>query len=340
MSVDIEDNSSLIVYLRGLKRIGPAEECSIELLTGGVSNKTVLLTRESGDQWVIKQALDKLRVKEDWYCDVERIIIEYKGMKWFSEALPKGAVPQPVFFDEKNHVFCMTAVLKPHENLKQLILHGDVRIELFRKLGHLLGTVQNAGRNSQEAISLFHDRQFFKDLRIEPYYQFTATQIPVTRTFYQSLIDRTLKVTETISHGDFSPKNVLVRDNDVVLLDFEVTHYGDSTFDVGFFLCQVFCFANHLQNVRQGMKNAALGFWNSYLETIGTVDSETEQRAVDHTIGCLMARVKGRSPVDFLTEGEQGRQIRIALESINEKISRIPELIEKFITNIEASRKD
>lgn len=331
MLVDIEDHSSLKIYLEHLGKINRGENFKSELLTGGVSNKTVLLTRAGGDQWVIKQALDKLRVKEDWYCDTDRIITEYQGLKWFSEVLPPGSVPGPVFFDEENHVFCMTAVPLPHDNLRALILDDRIEIALFQKLGRLLGLFQEAGRKSDEARILFRRRDFFKDLRIEPFYEFTSEQLPHSRAFYNSLIARTLDVSETISHGDYSPKNVLVKDGDVVLLDFEVTHLGDPAFDIGFFLCQMLCFANHLKPHRIKIQQASNEFWKSYLSEVEPLRNGMMQRAVDHTLGCLLARVKGRSPVNFLMEAEQETQISITLRLIRERVSNVPDLIEKFI---------
>ncbi|MCO5236500.1 MAG: aminoglycoside phosphotransferase family protein [Chitinophagaceae bacterium] len=336
MAVDIENQSSLVSYLHSLSTIGREEDCTVDLLSGGVSNKTVLLTRSNGEQWVIKQALDKLRVKEDWYCDEKRIAIEYKALRWLFDVLPKGAVPAPVFFDDDNHVLCMVAVPPPHDNLKALILNGVVNPGLFKILGNLLGVMQHAGRSDREAISLFRDKQYFKNLRIEPFYQFTASQLPEAKIFYDTLVARSLGVTETVCHGDYSPKNVLVRNGDVVLLDYEVMHYGDPMFDIGFFLCQMLCFINHLENKRAELKDAALEFWNSYINSVGPVSVEAEHRAADHTLGCLLARVKGRSPVDFLTVREQHCQVKISLALTEERITRIPELIEKFVTKLSA----
>jgi aminoglycoside phosphotransferase (APT) family kinase protein len=37
-------------------------------------------------------------------------------------------------------------------------------------------------------------------------------------------------------HGDFSPKNLLVWEGRVMLIDCEVGHYGDPAFDLGFFV--------------------------------------------------------------------------------------------------------
>ncbi|MCO6497591.1 MAG: phosphotransferase [Chitinophagaceae bacterium] len=336
MTVDIEDIDNLIAYLRSMGKIDEGEECSVRHLAGGVSNKTELFTRANGEQWVIKQALGKLRVKEDWFCDEERILIEYKGLKWLSSVLAAGPVPQPVFFDEENHVLCMTAVPQPHENLKTLILKGAADEDFFVQLGHILGRMHRAGQGNEEAAAQFSERKFFKDLRIEPYYQFTAGRIPASGNFFQKLIDDTLAITETVVHGDYSPKNVLVRNNRVVLLDYEVMHYGDPAFDVGFFMCQMLSFLNHLADTRESLAQSAKSFWTAYVDKIGDVSPEAEYRGVRHTMGCLLARVKGRSPVDFLTPEEQDRQIETVLEFIESPVEQMIPFIETFKTKINA----
>ena len=77
------------------------------------------------------------------------------------------------------------------------------------------------------AIRVFGDRTFFETLRVEPYYRYTASQVPESAAFYAALIDDTYARQDTIVHGDFSPKNVLVHDGRLVLLDHEVIHFGD-----------------------------------------------------------------------------------------------------------------
>jgi len=330
MTVDIEDISSLRNYLIGLKQISPEEECTLQILKGGVSNKAVWLNRPGGEQWVIKQALSKLRVKEDWYCVQDRIEVEYEGLKWLSEILPEGSVPEPVFFDKKNYVLCMSAVSRPHENLRSLLLNGVVEDGIFKKLGIMLGQIHLRGQEDMRAQSGFDNRRFFEDLRIEPFYEFTAQQLPESRSFYSRLIDETLSTKTTIVHGDYSPKNILVKDGKVILLDYEVMHCGDPAFDIGFFLCQMLSFANHLEGCREKLINAAAVFWESYTDRISGVDILSEQLAVKHTLGCLLARVKGRSPVDFLTKEEQQRQVTIVLHNMKRTIKRIPDLLQEF----------
>ena len=50
--LDIEQHDQLIAYLRDSRRIGRDETPTCQTLAGGVSNRTVLLTRASGEAWV------------------------------------------------------------------------------------------------------------------------------------------------------------------------------------------------------------------------------------------------------------------------------------------------
>ena len=63
--MNIENPVMLLAYLRDSGRISPAECPSFVTLAGGVSNRTVWVRHQGRDDWVLKQALEKLRVKVD-----------------------------------------------------------------------------------------------------------------------------------------------------------------------------------------------------------------------------------------------------------------------------------
>src|SRR5262249_25626629 len=126
-------------YLRAKGRIGATEKIAITILTGGVSNRTVLVKRESGESWVIKQALSKLRVKVDWFSDPARIHREALGLSWLRSS--GAATPALVFEDEANHILAMEAVPEPHENWKSLLLRGQIDHEYVKEFGRLLGLI-------------------------------------------------------------------------------------------------------------------------------------------------------------------------------------------------------
>ena len=115
-------------------------------------------------------------------------------------------------------------------------------------------------------------------------------------------------------HGDYSPKNILVHEGRLILLDHEVIHFGEPAFDIGFSLAHFLSKANHVAGKRDAFGQAALLYWKSYLAVLAGVSwqADLEARSVRHTVGCLLARVAGKSPLDYLSKAERQAIIRIA----------------------------
>src|SRR5688572_32913008 len=124
--LDIERHEDLVAYLRDAGRIGQGETPKCTTLAGGVSNRTVLVERSSGEAWVLKQALAKLRVKVDWFSDPSRVHREALGLRWLEELAPAETITPLVFEDEEHHLLAMQAVPEPHENWKTRLLRGEV----------------------------------------------------------------------------------------------------------------------------------------------------------------------------------------------------------------------
>lgn len=337
-ALDIERGRELLGYLRQLGRIGPVEEPDIEVLTGGVSNRTVLIRRPTGEAWVIKQALPQLRVSTVWLSSPERIYREADALRWLERLTPPGSVPRLLFEDRARYILAMQAVPQPHTNWKTLLLKGEVVQEHVIQFGKLLGRIHRQGFEHRSALLPFlGDTRFFESLRIEPYYLFAAQQVPEAAAFLTALVAETRSLQLTLVHGDYSPKNVLIYDRKIVLLDHEVCHIGDPAFDVGFSLTHFLSKAHHLPTSRTAFVAAAQIYWETYRQELGTIPwaQELEDRVVRHTLACLLARVAGRSPLEYLTTEERIRQQRIALTLMGSERSRnVPELIHFFLKKV------
>ncbi|MDQ5809457.1 MAG: phosphotransferase [Actinomycetota bacterium] len=306
----------------------------MHLLAGGVSNRTVLVERPMGEAWVLKQALEKLRVSVDWFSDPERVHREALGLRWLQELAPPGSITPLVFEDHDHHLLAMEAVPEPHENWKTMLLEGQVRDEHVEQFGRLLGEVhRNAHERREELAPIFEDRSFFESLRLEPYYGYTATQVPPAADFLHALVDDTRACRISLTHGDYSPKNILVHEGRLVLLDHEVIHFGDPAFDLGFSLTHFLSKAHHLPKRRAAFAKAANLYWWTYLRAVGEADwiGDLEPRAVRHTLGCLLGRVAGRSPLEYLDEEERLRQKEAVLALMSRTPTTVPEFVEGFI---------
>jgi len=335
--LDIEQPESFRAYLLGQGFLEPADELTMRVLSGGVSNKTVWLQRPFGGAWVVKQALEKLRVKSDWFSDPKRIHQEALGLKWLGQLLPAGSVPRLVFEDPLNNLLAMEAIPEPHQNWKTLLLAGKLDLELVREHGRLLAQLEREpGEQAALLASEFADRSYFETLRLEAYYLHAADSCEAAGEFLRALVEETRATTVALTHGDYSPKNVLVYQNRLILLDHEVMHFGDPAFDVGFALTHLLSKANHLENLRSRFAEAAVEFWQAYLDALGRPAwlNGLEARAVRHTLACLLARICGKSPLEYLGPHERERQQKVVLGLLQEQPATIPRLVEAFVRRI------
>lgn len=332
--MDIDLPGVLVKYLRTSGRIEPDEEVTLQPLTGGVSNRAVLLTRADGSAYVFKQALAKLRVEADWFSDPARIEREAAGMAALLPLTPPGTITPLWFLDADSHLLAMEAVPSPHVNWKTMLLTGDVREAYVQQFATILaGIHRNAAAKSEELRPQFADRSFFETLRVEPYYEFTAGQVPDAAGFLCELIRDMRSNSLTLVHGDYSPKNILVHDDHLVLLDHEVIHWGDPAFDIGFGLAHLLSKAHHLPKYRESFRQAAQDFFRLYEEALGDVPwkGDLQPRAVRHALACTLARVRGKSPLEYLNASERSAQVDAVVRLIQKPLLRMESCIDAFL---------
>jgi hypothetical protein len=88
---------------------------------------------------------------------------------------------------------------------------------------------------------------------------------------------------------------------------------------------------------RAAFLHAAGEFWRYYSQQASEVAQLPgfEGRAVRQTLACLLARVDGRSPLEYLDAAEQQRQRTAVLSLIPEPPSSLPQLLDRFSAALE-----
>ena len=328
--LDIEDPAMLLTYLKDRDKLSSSETPTFITLDGGVSNRTVWVKREQAKDWILKQALEKLRVKVDWFSAPDRIHREAAGLRWLTQIIPDH-VPEFIFEDHDDHILAMSAIPQPHENWKTILLKGQTQVKYATSFGELLAKIHNAVDDYPSIATEFEDTKFFEELRLEPYYSYTASQVPSAETMLRQLIDDTRQRQLALVHGDYSPKNVLVYNESLYILDYEVIHFGDPAFDVGFSLTHFLSKAHYLHEHRQAFIEIARVYWQAYYATLSPRLSKSIQAyVVRHTLACLLARVAGRSPLEYLDQAHRQRQQSIVIDLISDNIEIVSDLFEAF----------
>src|SRR5262245_19405975 len=306
------DVHNAVDYLRDRGWIDSATAARAELLAWGVSNAVLRITLESGLALVIKQSRAQLRTKDPWFSRLDRIWRETAVLRLLERLLPPGVVPEVLFEDRDNFLFAMEAAPANHVVWKQLLLEGHADISVAGRLGSYLGTIHRQTARRPDLLSQFGDTEVFVQLRVDPFYRRIAEDHAEAAPYLSALIDEMFSLPICLVLADFSPKNVLIAGERIMLVDFETGHYGDPAFDLGFFLSHLL-----LKGIRQAARFgefAALTteFWSSYFDELADLSRDAPfarveilRRTTAHLAGCMWARIDGTSKIDYLGEAQQ-----------------------------------
>ncbi|MDG3003109.1 phosphotransferase family protein [Paludisphaera mucosa] len=305
-------------YLRDSRRIDPAKAVTVRELSGGVSNVVLRVDAAGRHPFVVKQCRERLRVAVEWLARLDRIWVEHATLKVLSQLLPAGVVPEVLFEDRDEFLFAMTCAADDSETWKVQLMRGDADPRVAARLGTYLATIHADAPGHPARAALLADTSLFDELRVDPYYRTTARAHPELAARFDGLIAAMNLPFErrALVLGDFSPKNILVHSGGLVLLDFECAHLGDPAFDLGFFLSHLALKRIHGvvgDEAYRGLVDAFLGAYFAGLGDRLGPQAALTSRGVAHTAACLLARVDGKSPVEYLDAAGRAVARRSAL---------------------------
>jgi 5-methylthioribose kinase len=303
------DNLPEYLASRGLAGAG---DVMVRELGGGVSNIVLLIEwpKVPGRRWVAKQSLGKLRVRDDWRSDRGRVFREAEAMQALHPLLG-DSVPEVIHVDRENYLFLMTAALTGSTVWKESLLLGHVSPAVAREAGRLLARMITAAPAGSEVQRRFEDRAVFDQLRIDPYYRTTARRNPGVASELRELIADSWQIRTALVHGDYSPKNMLVRGDHITLIDLEVVHWGDPAFDSGFLLNHLLLKSLHQPQFWHLYVEAAREFWKALTTGLGVAAGSDFERMTTRHLGALMlARIDGKSPVEYIQDDNTKDRVR------------------------------
>ncbi len=285
-------------------------------LAGGVSSEIFRVDLPTGPICV-KRALSKLKVAADWRVPVDRNRFEVEWMRVVSEIAPT-AVPQILGDDPATGCFAM-AYLAPdsHPVWKDQLRAGVVESATAEAIGDTLGRIHGATADRPEVAARFPTDELFHALRLEPYLEATAHRHPDLAKQLNELVTTTRTTKRVLVHGDFSPKNLLIGPRGPVILDAECAWYGDPAFDVAFVLNHLLLKGAWQPQWRRRYHDAFATLTAAYLAHVAwETRADLEARAAALLPGLMLARIDGKSPVEYLVDESTKDAVRAFARSL------------------------
>jgi aminoglycoside phosphotransferase (APT) family kinase protein len=309
-------------------------------LAGGVSSDIWRVSLPGGRTICIKRALARLKVAAQWYAPVSRNAYEWAWLEFAARHVPE-AVPRPLAHDGEAGLFAMEYLAPAdHPVWKRQLLDGRVEPQTAAAVGRVLATLHQASSRDAAIERAFDTSANFHALRLEPYLLATAGVHPALAPALEALVERTAGTRIALVHGDVSPKNILVGPRGPVFLDAECAWYGDPAFDLAFCL-------NHLLLkclVRPGEREALRRSFEAWVDAYFALArfeprATLEARAASLLPGLLLARVDGKSPVEYLSEPRERELVRrVSAPMILRPPAQLSKVLGRWHTALAAAR--
>ena len=316
----------------------------IKPLAGGVSCD-IYLIEEDGNRFVLKRALAKLRVKDDWFADVNRNRHEQDYLDYAHAIMPAN-FPRILHRDPEQGFFTMEYLGTEYVNWKSMLLAGDFDTKHATEAGRILGTIHRESWDDPVARKRFATDKNFYELRIEPYLITTGRRHPELQSYFEVEAKRLAAAHLCLVHGDFSPKNILISQDRMVVLDCEVAWFGDPAFDLAFLLNHLMLKMLHWSSPQPwdwdgGMPPLVGPAWSAYLnQDSRNLNSELDERTSRLIPMLMLARVDGKSPVEYLSADKQEIVRRFAYSVIPEGCTSVPYLLAIWLQRLSDASKE
>ena len=300
----------ILAALRALGLLAADAAPVLEPLSGGVSSD-VWRVRAPGVDWCVKRALPKLKVQKDWFAPIERNRYEADWLRVAGEIAPDNA-PALIGADTGRGLLVMAFL--PHEAhplWKARLAMGDVDPSFAGAVGRVLGRIHAATSGRDDIARRFDGDAIFHPIRLEPYLLATAEAHPDLAPALRALVETTARTKLALVHGDVSPKNILIGPRGPVLLDAECAWHGDPAFDLAFCLNPLLLKWVLAPDAAGALRRSFAALAAAYLgEVTWEPPAALEARAAHLLPGLLLARVDGKSPVEYIQRDEDRALVR------------------------------
>lgn len=328
------DRTALGEMLVQMGLVRPGEVFVPEPLTGGVSSNIFRLDLPCGPVCV-KQALPQLKVQKEWRAPVSRVLAE---MDWLQavHAIAPDHVPRILAVDRVRGAFVME-YLAGTLNWKSELLDGRIDLEAAGQVTDVLARVHSATARSPQVERRFaHDATFYA-IRLEPYLVETARVHPDLARELIALVAATQSTRLALVHGDVSPKNILLAPKGPLLLDAECACYGDPAFDLAFLLNHALLKAARRPGQAAAFEALFRTIAQRYLEQVDWEPAaEFDGRCARLLPGLLLARVDGKSPVEYLDESARDWLRPLARSLLSRPPQDLADLLQRWRAGVAA----
>jgi fructosamine-3-kinase len=304
---------------------------STDTIGGGVSADIWRLELQH-ETVVVKRARSAFKVAADWQVNPDRVLSEINWHNFVRPFLPES-VPKILAVAPAYHAFSMAMLDFPL--WKAELLEGHVEQNFAMQVAQQLARIHSISSGRQEVREQFSYDDLFFAQRVDPYFLTTADRNTGIKDLLTELGNRLLLTKQALMHGDVSPKNILIGKAGPVFLDAETACYGDPAFDMAFCLTHLLLKSLLLPGQRPLLITVSKIMFTTYLASVDWEDNIHLAKRITRLLPAIMlARVDGKSPVEYLDSKQQEQVRKFCVPVIRSNVSDMDRLIHDWSKEI------
>ena len=280
---------------------------------------------------LVKQAHWRVQVKQRWWTDRRRIFAEKRCIETLANILPPHVIPEPLLEDRTNFVLVTTAPPRDAVVWTEELDMGRIDLQIASQAGELLAAVHNQTGEMGDLESLFEETKAFEQLRVQPLYEHVAAAFPEIQKAVESQARDLMETRLRLVLGDLRPRNILINNGQLYLVDFAAAHFGQPSFDLAFYAGDM-CLKAMLNHPQKAAYLEAINvFWGSYSRNAEYEEAAAVCRSAVRHFGCLLlAQVCGRLPVFEGDEAFRDLTFRICRNLLATELEKIEDITESI----------
>lgn len=240
---------------------------------------------------VLKQARDYLKIDPSVKGTPKRIKWEHRALVYFSSIVGKESVPEVLWFDELNYVLVMSDIMgKKGKLLRNELNKGNMHKEIMNHFATLLAKWHLSTYGTSKDINIRGEKEFTKEWRkcllnegINAFYTVGARKIAIG-SIIDELLEESRKSKKAIIWMDPLPKNMIVGNGPLKLIDFETVVKWDIAWDPAIFISDwIVKLAENGKNSKDAKEGVRI-FLIRYLELISKKINKKELKKIKKRI--------------------------------------------------------
>jgi aminoglycoside phosphotransferase (APT) family kinase protein len=219
---------------------------------------------------------------------------------------------------------------------KALLRDGKVDPAFAAAVGDTIGAIHAASAGDADVARRFDTGDLFMALRIEPYLLYTAAAHPDRAERIRAMASGVEHARIALMHGDVSPKNILAGPDGPVFLDAETACYGDPAFDLAFCLNHLLLKCIWVPGSRNALLESFTRLRDAYFVRVGWESpADLDRRTAGLLAAFLLARIDGKSPVEYITDENDKAFVRAAARDfLAEPVLRLDDIRDGWRTRL------